>query len=40
MPSGLALQVLDHDPGKHDHFSVDGVKDAVVGEIETVGYVG
>lgn len=40
MPSSLPLQVLDHDAGEHDHFCVDGVEDAVIGEVEAIGYIG
>lgn len=40
MPPRLPLQILDHDTREHDYFGVDGVEDAVVGEVEAVSYVG
>lgn len=40
MPSRLSLKILNHDTRKHDHFGIDVVKYSVVGEVESVSYVG
>lgn len=40
MPSGLPLQVLDHDAGENDHFRVDVIEDLAVGEVQAVGDIG
>ena len=37
MPPRLPRQILHHDPAEDDEFGVDGVEDAVVGEVEAVG---
>ena len=40
MPARLSTQILNHDTGQHHHLRVNGVENRVIGEIETVGYVG
>ena len=40
MPCRLPLQILNHDAREYDEFRVDGVEDAVVGEVQAVGDVG
>jgi hypothetical protein len=37
MPPRLPRQILHHDPAEDDELRVDGVEDAVVGEVEAVG---
>ena len=39
MPRRLMLQVLNHDSRKHHQFRFESGEDAVVGEIQAVGYV-
>jgi hypothetical protein len=36
-PPRLPRQILHHDPAEDDELRVDGVEDAVVGEVEAVG---
>jgi hypothetical protein len=37
MPPRLPWEILHHDPAEDDELRVDGVQDAVVGEVEAVG---
>lgn len=36
VPARLSREILDHDAAQDDELGVDAVKDAVVGEVETV----
>jgi hypothetical protein len=40
MPPGLPREILHHDAAEDDELRVDGVQDAVVGEVEAVGDLG
>jgi hypothetical protein len=38
VPACLSREILDHDAAQDDELGFDAVEDAVVGEVETVGY--